>query len=112
MKLLLDANLSYRLVKKLSPHFDDCIHVSRTGLEQPASDEDIWIWAKRNDYTFVVSNDEDFRGLLNRLDSPPKLILLKVGNLTTEAVKDILLRHLTAIKEVAEDKEVHLLEII
>ena len=39
MTLLLDANLSYRLVKKLTIKFD-CIHVTRTGLENPAKDVD------------------------------------------------------------------------
>jgi len=38
MKLLLDANLSYRLVKKLAYTFPDCSDVTKTGLPIPAED--------------------------------------------------------------------------
>jgi len=42
IKLLFDANLSYRLVKKLTDNFEDCIHISKTGLSIPALDIEIY----------------------------------------------------------------------
>ena len=42
MRLLFDANISFRIVKKLQFAFPDCLHVSRTGLAYPAKDPEIW----------------------------------------------------------------------
>ena len=36
MKLLLDANLSWRLTTVLKEHFGECIHVNKTELPKPA----------------------------------------------------------------------------
>jgi predicted nuclease of predicted toxin-antitoxin system len=49
MKLLLDANVSWRLTAGLKLHFEDCIHVDYTGLNTPAKDIDIWNYALTND---------------------------------------------------------------
>ncbi|WP_460671952.1 DUF5615 family PIN-like protein [Larkinella ripae] len=40
MKLLLDANLSDWLAKKLAPLYPDCLHVTRTSLPIPAEDSE------------------------------------------------------------------------
>jgi len=40
MKLLLDANLSWRMIVILKQHFDDCFHVDSIGLNVPAKDSD------------------------------------------------------------------------
>ena len=45
MKLLLDANISWRLVAKLKIYFDDCLHVDHIGLTVPAKDAEIWAYA-------------------------------------------------------------------
>ncbi len=42
MKLLSDANLSYRLVKQLQPHYAEVKHVSGIGLGNSAADLAIW----------------------------------------------------------------------
>jgi predicted nuclease of predicted toxin-antitoxin system len=111
MKILLDANLSFRLVKKLADLSTECLHVTRTGLPIPASDVAIWDWAKKNGYLILVSNDEDFRFLLERFGGPPKVILLKTGNKSTEEIASILLRHKSGIIDLAESDDVDLLEI-
>lgn len=38
IRLLLDANLSYRLVKKIEDTYPKAVHVTRTGLVNPAKD--------------------------------------------------------------------------
>lgn len=76
MKLLLDANLSWRLTKLLSPHFEDVYHVERCGLPIPANDIMIWNWAEANDAT-IVTNDEDYYYFSLQKGFPPKIILLK-----------------------------------
>ena len=79
MKLLLDANLSWRMVSVLKLHFDDCLHVDSIGLTVPAKDAEIWDFALENEL-IIVSNDEDFIDFINVKGFPPKVVLLKTGN--------------------------------
>ena len=77
MKLLLDANLSWWLIKLLFPHFEEVDHVDRCGLPVPATDTDIWDWAK-SDHAIIVTNDEDYYYFSIQKGFPPKLVLLKL----------------------------------
>ena len=65
MSLLLDENLSPRLLQRLASLFPNMIHVRDVGLKQ-ASDEVIWDWATGKNYT-IVTTDGDFVGLSQRL---------------------------------------------
>ena len=111
IRLLLDANLSYRLVKKLKEKFPECIHVTRTGLRNPAQDIAIWEWAKENNY-LIVTNDEDFEHLLNLYHFPPKVILLRMGNQPTNSIAKILIDFCTEIESFSKSDELGLLEIL
>lgn len=70
MKLLLDENLSPRLVYRLNLLFPGLAHVRDVGLKQ-ADDKDIWEWAKTNDFT-VITTDADFVLLAQRLVGRPR----------------------------------------
>jgi len=59
MKLLLDANISWRLILKLKLHFEDCFHVDHIGITVPAKDIEIWNFALSNNL-IIVTNDNDF----------------------------------------------------
>ena len=61
MKLLLDQNLSRRLVGRLSNEYPGSGHVTEVGLDI-ASDRAIWEYAGERDYV-IVSKDTDFRQL-------------------------------------------------
>jgi len=41
MKLLLDANIPWRLTKKIKTHFEDCFQVDHIGIPVPAKDTEI-----------------------------------------------------------------------
>lgn len=110
MKLLLDANISWRLVKLLQQSEVDCLHVEQTNLPVPASDSSIWTFAKEQQY-IIVTNDEDFVNLSNLYGFPPKVVLLKTGNQRTDFLKELLLKHLTAINELDSSEETALIEI-
>ena len=110
MKILIDANLSWRLVKLLIPTFPSIIHVERTGLPIPADDAMIWEWAKANDY-IIVTNDEDFLNLSIQKGHPPKVILLRMGNQSTKNIARILLKHKADIEFVTADPNHGILEI-
>lgn len=63
MKLLLDENLSWRMIKKLTPFFEEVIHVSDLKITQPADDISIWNYAKKNGFT-IISKDDDFEKIV------------------------------------------------
>jgi predicted nuclease of predicted toxin-antitoxin system len=110
MKLLLDANLSWRLVPTLTKHFGECAHVNKTALPCPAPDTQIWDYAKENGY-IIVTQDSDFLHFLNAKGYPPKIVLLRTGNISTKEAEEILLQSKQSIIEL-EQKEFGLLEIL
>jgi predicted nuclease of predicted toxin-antitoxin system len=69
MKLLLDANLSWRLVENLAPYYEECLHVDFIGLAVPAKDIEIWNFAANNNCV-IITNDEDFLNLVNLYCTP------------------------------------------
>jgi predicted nuclease of predicted toxin-antitoxin system len=91
MKLLLDANISWRLCASLADCFGICDHVNRTALTTPAKDSEIWEYALKNGY-IIVTHDSDFLNLLDIHRWPPKVILLKTGNIDSNATFNILLQ--------------------
>ena len=58
MKLIFDQNISFRILKKLNPAFEDSLHVSEARLNN-ANDSDIWKFAKKHHFT-IVTFDADF----------------------------------------------------
>jgi predicted nuclease of predicted toxin-antitoxin system len=70
MKLLVDANLSWRLTKILENEFAGIKHVEQTDLPIPATDIQIWDFARSNGY-IILTNDEDFLNLLLQKGSDP-----------------------------------------
>lgn len=110
MKILLDANLSYRLVKKLARIFPDCLHVTRTGLPIPAEDIDIWEWARLNN-RIIVTNDDDYYHLANTYGFPPNVVLLRMGNQSSSSVVEMLQKHHDDIQKLDESDEFGLLEL-
>lgn len=88
MKLLLDANLSWRLTKPLSIHFD-ASHIL-DNFSHSEKDMMIWEFAKKEAYT-IVTNDEDFTQITQSKGWPPKIILLKTGNQSNDYLLSILI---------------------
>jgi predicted nuclease of predicted toxin-antitoxin system len=78
LKLLLDENLSFRMVAELEVGFPESAQVTRLGLET-ANDRTIWGYAKKHGFT-LVTQDSDFHELATLYGSPPKVIWLKCGN--------------------------------
>ncbi len=110
MKLLFDANISYRIVKKLKIHFPDCLHVSKSGLTFPITDRKIWQFALQNDF-IIVTYDEDFYELSNLYNSPPKVIWLRFGNLPLNTIVERLVGFKKNIETLHADSQMALLEI-
>jgi len=110
MKLLLDANLSWRLTTVLSQHFGECVHVNKTELPKPAKDTEIWNYAASNGY-IIITQDSDFLHLFETKGFPPKIVLLRVGNIDRKTAEEILLQAKSSIVEL-ENSDYGLLEIV
>jgi predicted nuclease of predicted toxin-antitoxin system len=110
MKLLLDANISWRLCAPLAEHFGVCDHVNRTTLNPPAKDSKIWKYALENGY-IIVTHDFDFLNLLEVYGYPPKVILLKTGNIDSKNTLEILVQAKQSIIDLHQ-KDYGLLEIM
>jgi len=110
MKLLLDANLSWRLIKHLENYFPETQHIKNIPLPYPASDNAIWNYALENDFV-IVTNDEDFLHLLLQKGFPPKVVLLKTGNQSNRFIQEILIKRKSDIESLAASAEHGLLEI-
>ena len=78
LRLLLDENLSERLLPLLSARFENPQHVRLLGLGG-ADDLEIWELARRDGY-LLVTKDEDFLRLSLSRGFPPKVICLDIGN--------------------------------
>ena len=110
MKILLDANISWKLVNSLKPIFGDCAHVDFIGLNVPAEDIDIWNYAEENGY-IIITKDNDFVDLLELNGYPPKIVLLKTGNNSSHALMELLI-NVKPMMEDLENNNYGLLEIV
>jgi predicted nuclease of predicted toxin-antitoxin system len=100
VNLLLDENLSPRLLQRLASLFPGLIHVRDIGLKQ-ASDETIWDWAKRKSYT-IVTSDGDFAALSGERGWPPKVMHLEECEYPLRIIEE-LLQNAVRISEFVKD---------
>lgn len=89
MKLLLDENLSRRLVPTLQDRFPGTSQVALLGLER-STDIELCDYAARNDFV-ICSKDHDFPLLLAPRGYRPRLVHLVLGNAGNDAVLSALL---------------------
>ncbi len=110
MKLLLDENLSWRMVAVLKHYFEDCIHISNIKLSRLPTDTEVWNYAKQNNLV-IITNDEDFVDLVNVKGFPPKVVLLRTGNQNRLFIANLLIQRNTEIQALKESDEIGLLEV-
>lgn len=87
MKLLLDQNLSPRLVEALADLFPGSMHVSQFGL-QTASDKKVRQFAAKEGFV-VVTKDSGFPQAAALAGHPPKVIWIRTGNCSTARVQEL-----------------------
>ncbi len=109
MKLLLDQNLSYRLLDKLEPVYPGSTQAYTVGLDQ-TDDLAIWHYAKEQGFV-IVTKDSDFHELGLLYGHPPKVVWLKCGNKPKWYVLALLLNNQDKIKTFFTDQDSSCLEI-
>lgn len=90
MKLLLDQNLSHKLVARIEARYPGSAHVKAFAAERE-DDRVIWARCKRDGFVFVTK-DHDFEDPEAHPGPPPKVILLLIGNTRYDLVMSVLTR--------------------
>jgi len=110
--LLLDENLSFKIIRSVETQFPNSLHVRTIGLNN-SSDYDIWNYAKANSLA-IVTYDADFLNISILRGCPLKIILLKQGNRSKNEIISTLSKNEIEIKDfltLAEFEKIGCLEI-
>ena len=89
MKLLLDENLSRRLVPFLLETYPESSQVALLGMQQ-ASDIEVWRYAGEHGHV-LVTQDADFYELSLTRGAPPLVLWLRSGNADKSLILKLLL---------------------
>jgi predicted nuclease of predicted toxin-antitoxin system len=109
VKLLLDHNISHRLVARLADVFPGSTQTRLLNLGR-TNDPQLWLIAKTHGYVFVTK-DKDVAELAILRGAPPKVIWLRMGNCATIAVERTLRANIDAIMDLARDPDQVVLEL-
>ncbi|MFK0570395.1 DUF5615 family PIN-like protein [Endozoicomonas sp.] len=107
--LLLDENLSPRLVARISTIFPNSLHVLHAKLDN-APDIEIWYFARKQGLA-IVSKDRDFLNFSQQYGTPPKLIYLQTGNCRLVQIEQLLKDNVTVIQAFLREPERGVLQI-
>ena len=109
MKLLLDENLSHRIITDLEQSYPNSSQVSLLNLSE-ATDAQIWDYAREHDYA-IVTLDADFYDYSLVKGGPLLVIWLRCGNQRKSVIKANLLDHQDVIENAVADDTVWCVEI-
>ncbi len=102
MRLLLDENLSRRLLGLLADLYPGSEHVVTSGLEA-ALDLEVWRYAASRGLA-IVSKDWDFLQMSSVRGHPPKVVWIGMGNCSVGEIAEVLRkRHLELLRFDADD---------
>ena len=90
MRLLLDQNLSPRLIELLADLFPGSMHVKDVGLES-ATDDSVRAYGDQHGFA-TVSKDSDFRQHSFNYGQLPKVIWVRLGNCSAAEIEAVLRR--------------------
>lgn len=98
MRFLVDAQLPHRLAAALIAAGHDARHTRELPDGNATSDEDIMTIADHEDRV-VMTKDGDFRNSHLLRGRPHRLLHVRVGNLSNEALLAMVVGHLAEIEE-------------
>ena len=109
MKLLLDQNLSYRIVQSLQSVYPNSTQVALVDMAE-VTDKVIWDYAQRENY-IIVTLDADFHEYSLLYSGPPLVVWLKCGNQPKQVILDKLLASRDVIEQAVSDSDIWCIEI-
>jgi len=108
LKLLIDENISWR-IKRLLANWS-VLPANEIQTKGKISDAIIWKYAKDHDYQ-LVTFDEDFVELQNLYGYPPKIIWLRMGNVSTQDIANRLTQLEVTLTKFIADRDSGVIEI-
>lgn len=111
MRVLVDQNISQRILPSLAPQFDALHHVRHIGLTN-AEDHEIFMFARDNGYQAVISIDDDFIKLIHQFSKPPKIIWIRTGNCSTALLLDILHSRIQQVRDFIQSEDFDIYEVL
>ena len=96
--ILIDENLSDRLIPLLSDLFQSVSHVKQLGLVQKA-DRVIWQYAAIHRYDAILTADAEMVSIATEIGSPPKVIRIADCNFSTREAAQLIRREAVRIAE-------------
>jgi len=101
VKLLFDQNLSAFLASRLADIFPESAHIQDVGLGS-ADDATVWNYARANSF-IIVSKDSDFHERSVVSGAPPKVVWIRRGNCSTDAIEQLLRSHAGDVTNLSTD---------
>lgn len=111
MKILIDQNISHRIIPLLVSNFPEIEHVKSFGLQR-SSDQDIFMFARQHGFDAIMTLDDDFNHLQMKYGIPPKLIWIRGRNSTTAALATAINEKVVEIYGFLIDNDLDCLEIL
>ena len=109
MKLLLDENLSRRIVAVILDAYPESSQIALLNMDS-ANDRQVWAYAQQNGY-ILVTQDSDFHEMSVLYGHPPKVIWLKCGNQPRRRIVEILLSITEDVRAFADNPNLSCLEV-
>jgi len=108
MRILLDQNLSPKLIRRLADVLPGLESVYDHNLIE-ASDPFIFKWARESAFAGIISADRDLVVLAEQLGPPPKVIRIEQCDYPSAVVEQLLRRELIRIRTFLESDRAALL---
>jgi predicted nuclease of predicted toxin-antitoxin system len=109
MKLLLDENLSRRIIPMIQDAYPESSQIALLGMES-ANDKAVWAYAQQQGF-ILVTQDSDFNEMSVLYGHPPKIIWLKCGNQPRKRIVEILLSIQEDVTAFATNPTISCLEV-
>lgn len=110
MKIVIDQNISFRIIPHIKHLFAEVEHVRTLGWTN-APDIIIFRNAKQQEFDAILTLDEDFDNIIFENNPPPKILWLRVRNCSTLHLAEIIEDKIEIINNFLNDDELYCLEI-
>ena len=107
--LLFNQNLPPSLARRLADLYPGSMHVKAIDLDV-GGDSPIWDYA-RDRNLIIATKDKDYLELSETRGHPPKVVLIRLGNCSRQAVVSLLREHYADLVSLHQDDRRGLLEL-
>ncbi|NNU34096.1 DUF5615 family PIN-like protein [Mucilaginibacter sp. S1162] len=110
-EIWLDTQLSPIIAKWMAEYLGSVVKSSYSLQLNNLSDTAIYNMAKAHGNVILISKDADFDELVNRLGSPPKLIVIKKGNCDNREMWEFIKPNITKAIRILTTSNVDIVEL-